>query len=59
MLQQAILMAQELDYRRLRLDTLAQMTSAQKLYPFYGFNEILPYRFNPVDGTIYMEKELI
>ena len=50
--------AQTLQYKRVRLDTLATMESELKLYRRFGFYEILPYRFNPIAGAIYMEKKL-
>lgn len=34
------------------------MTSAIKLYEAYGFKKIAPYRFNPMQGAIFMEADL-
>jgi putative acetyltransferase len=58
LLQRSIDLAKTLGYKKLRLDTLANMTKAQQLYHSFGFSEILPYRYNPLAGTIYMEKDL-
>jgi putative acetyltransferase len=58
LLQRSIEIAKQLGYKKLRLDTLASMTKAQQLYSIFGFYEIAPYRFNPLPGTMYMEKEL-
>jgi len=58
LLQLAIDLAKQLGYNKLRLDTLVDMVKAQQLYKSFGFYEIPAYRFNPLGGTIYMEKKL-
>jgi putative acetyltransferase len=50
--------AVELGYTNMLLDTLPQMTQAQHLYKQFGFQQIESYRFNPVAGTVYMQKIL-
>jgi len=42
----------------MRLDTLPSMTTAIPLYESLGFIEIAPYRFNPIEGTKFMELRL-
>ena len=50
--------AASMGYQSVRLDTIPAMKPAQKIYREAGFQDIEPYRYNPVPGTIYMACEL-
>ena len=50
--------ARQAGYRRMRLDTLASMSAARRLYEQLGFREIAPYRNNPVEGAAFLEPDL-
>jgi ribosomal protein S18 acetylase RimI-like enzyme len=48
--------ARAIGYERMRLDTIASsMKDAVELYRRMGFQEIPPYRANPIAGALYME----
>lgn len=46
--------ARELGYLGMRLDTLPEMTAAQRLYRKYGFVDIAPYYNTPIQRTVFM-----
>ena len=50
--------AKAIGFRRLLLDTLPSMSSAQRLYESLGFVDIAPYRVNPVPGTRFLALDL-
>lgn len=50
--------AEELGYSYVRLDTLPEMKAAIHLYESHGFYLIKPYRYNPMENTLFYEKQL-
>lgn len=58
LIEAAIAEAKNVNYARLRLDTLPAMKTAQRLYKDLGFRPIAPYYHNPIKGTEYLELDL-
>ena len=50
--------AKSVGSRRMGLDTLATMESAQALYRAFGFRPASPYYDNPISGAVYLERTL-
>ena len=53
-----IVQAKSMGYKKMRLDTLARLEAANKLYKKLGFYEIEPYRENPDPTAKFMELKL-
>ncbi|MFZ5554274.1 MAG: GNAT family N-acetyltransferase [Bacteroidota bacterium] len=58
LLKHAIDEAKKLGYKKILLDTLEEMIPARTLYKSFGFYEITSYYHNPLDGVVYMEKQV-
>lgn len=50
--------ARTIGYTYMRLDTAPSMQAARALYRSLGFRQISPYRYNPIEGAVFMELEL-
>jgi putative acetyltransferase len=56
--EEIILIARELGYRSMKLDTISSMVEAITLYRMLGFVETEPYRYNPMEDAVYLELRL-
>lgn len=50
--------ARRIGYACMRLDTISSMEAARRLYQSLGFEQIGPYRHNPIEGAVFMELNL-
>jgi ribosomal protein S18 acetylase RimI-like enzyme len=50
--------ARQRGYKRMFLDTVPSMEPAIMLYRSLGFRPIAPYRYNPIEGALFMELDL-
>jgi ribosomal protein S18 acetylase RimI-like enzyme len=50
--------ARTIGYSAIRGDTIPSMQAAKTLYISLGFKEIEPYRYNPIEGVMFMELKL-
>jgi ribosomal protein S18 acetylase RimI-like enzyme len=50
--------AREAGYARICLDTLPGMSAAIALYMALGFTATAPYAHNPIDGALFLAREL-
>jgi len=51
--------ARNLNYSFMRLDTLPAMKKAQEMYLSFGFYDIEPYVYNPIEGARFLELRLV
>ena len=59
LVQQLLAEARKIGYLGIRLDTVEPvMKDAVKMYRRLGFQEIPPYRTNPIEGALYMQLNL-
>lgn len=58
LLQEAILLAKEFGYKKIRLDTLSYMEPAMTLYKKNGFVQIPAYYHNPQETAVFFEKKI-
>jgi len=51
--------ARRLGYSCIRGDTVPSMQVAQALYASFGFKELVPYCYNPIEGAKFIELKLV
>ncbi|NLI54924.1 MAG: GNAT family N-acetyltransferase [Clostridiales bacterium] len=56
--ERAIADAKEMRYQAIVLDTMAFLTNSVALYRKLGFQETLPYRYNPLPDALFLRLDL-
>ncbi len=51
--------ARKIGYDYMRLDTVPSMEAARALYVSLGFKQTSSYRYNPIEGAVFMELRLV
>ena len=51
--------SKNIGYKKMRLDTAPAMDAARGLYKSLAFKEIGAYRYNPLEGAVFMELVLV
>ena len=46
--------AGRIGYNYMRLDTVPAMEAARALYVSVGFKQTSPYRYNPIEGAVFL-----
>lgn len=59
LLASAVMNAKLLQFHYLRLEVIPSLTKAKELYHSFGFYQIEPYQKVELEGTAYMEKNLL
>jgi GNAT superfamily N-acetyltransferase len=58
LVEEALAEGKRLGYDEMRLDTLASMEGARRLYGWYGFEDVEAYYDTPLKGTFFLGKKL-
>lgn len=51
--------SRKIGYNNMRLDTVPSMDAARTLYVSLGFKQTSSYRYNPIEGAVFMELRLV
>lgn len=51
--------SRKIGYNNMRLDTVPSMEAANALYVSMGFKKTDAYRYNPIEGAVFMELKLV
>lgn len=57
--EELFVLTQSLSFKKIRLDTIPRLNSANELYENLDFIDIPPYCDNPLSGARYMERDIL